>query len=168
MMPLRMRGALRYFLPSIGKVVRWTFTSREVANYTYDLTETNVSYLSHTISVITRADPEVTKRYLSEIQADDSLRSHVRDLTTSSGMRHSSDLTCYFGRRIGWYAFVRILKPRLVVETGVERGHGAIVICSALMRNKAEGFEGRYLGTDQDPTAGFLFTKPYSDFGKIL
>jgi len=96
MMPLRMRGALRYFLPSIGKVVRWTFASREIANYTYDLTETSVSYLAHTVSVITGADPLVAKRYLSEIQRDDSLKRHVRDLTTSSTMRHSSDSTCHF------------------------------------------------------------------------
>jgi hypothetical protein len=36
------------------------------------------------------------------------------------------------------------------------------------MRNKAEGFDGKYIGTDKDPNAGFLFTKPYSDFGKIF
>jgi hypothetical protein len=167
-MPMRMRGALRYFLPSIGKAIRWTFTSREFANYTFDLTETNISYLAHTISVATGVDFLLAKDYLREIQADDSVKRHVQNLTASSGMKHSSDPTCYFGRRIGWYAFVRILKPKLVVETGVERGHGAIAICSALMRNQAEGYDGKYLGTDKDPNAGFLFTKPYSDFGKIL
>ena len=167
-MPMRMRGALRYFVPGIARVMRWTFTSREFANYTYDLTETNLSCLAHTISVATGVDHSLARAYLLEIQTDNSLREHVRKLTASSGMRHSSDPTCYLGRRVGWYAFVRVLKPRLVVETGVERGHGSVVICSALMRNKAEGYDGKYIGTDKDPNAGFLLTEPYSEFGKIL
>jgi len=83
-------------------------------------------------------------------------------------MKHCSDPVFRVGRRAGWYAFVRTLKPRLVVETGVERGHGALVLCSALMKNKSEGYEGRYVGTDIDPNAGFLFTSPYRECGEIL
>jgi predicted O-methyltransferase YrrM len=132
------------------------------------VTDTNVSYLAHTISVVTGIEPSTAKAYLHEIQTDDSLKQHVLARTAASTMRHSSDPTCHFGRRIGWYAFARILKPRLIVETGVERGHGALVLCSALLRNKAEGYDGWYMGTDKDPHAGFLFTKPYSDCGEIL
>jgi hypothetical protein len=69
---------------------------------------------------------------------------------------------------LGWYAFVRILKPRVVVETGVDKGLGSVTVCAALRRNAAEGFPGRYFGTDKNPDAGFLLSAPYSEFGQIL
>ena len=168
LVPVRMHGALRYFRPSIGKAIRWSFISREVANYTYDLTGTNLSYLAHTVSVVTEVDPAIVAQYLQELSADDTLKQHVLQQTASSGMKHCSDPVFRVGRRAGWYAFVSAIKPRLVVETGVDRGHGALVICSALIRNKSEGYDGRYIGTDIDSNAGFLFTRPYSEYGEIL
>jgi hypothetical protein len=42
-MPVRMHRAHGYFRPGIGKAILWTVVSREIANYTYDLTEENVS-----------------------------------------------------------------------------------------------------------------------------
>ena len=60
------------------------------------------------------------------------------------------------------------MKPRVVIETGVDKGLGASLLCSALQRNVAEGFPGRYYGTDINPHAGRLFTAPYTEFGEIL
>ena len=168
LVPVRMHRALGYFWPGVKKAIRWTFVSREIVNYTYDLTEANLCYLAHTVSVITGVDPSQARRYMDELLTDDSLQRHVLRQTTSSGMQHSSDSAFRAGRRVGWYAFVRALKPRLVIETGVERGHGAVVICSALIRNQREGYPGKYVGTDIDPHAGFLLTKPYSECGEIL
>jgi hypothetical protein len=51
---------------------------------------------------------------------------------------------------------------------GVERGHGALVLCAALLKNQNDGFPGHYLGTDIDPKAGWLLSEPYSQIGKIL
>jgi hypothetical protein len=72
-----------------------------------------------------------------------------------------------FGVTSGWYAFVRILS-RVVVETGVDKGLGSVLLCAALMRNRAEGFPGQYLGTDINPDAGFLLAEPYNGVGGIL
>jgi predicted O-methyltransferase YrrM len=69
---------------------------------------------------------------------------------------------------VGWYALVRALKPKVVIETGVEKGLGACVLSAALLRNKAEGHPGTYYGTDINPAAGFLYRAPYSDAGRIL
>ena len=63
-----------------------------------------------------------------------------------------------FGRRLGWYAIARATKPKVIVETGVERGHGSVLLCSAILHNAIEGFPGRYFGTDIDPSAGWLLT----------
>lgn len=73
-----------------------------------------------------------------------------------------------FGRRLGWYAFTRITKPQVVIETGVDHGVGACVLTSALRRNVDEGFPGRYVGTEKRPNAGKLLAKPYSRVGRII
>lgn len=55
-----------------------------------------------------------------------------------------------------------------MIETGIDKGHGAVLLCSALIRNKREGFAGRYFGTDIEPTAGYLLSGKYADIGKVL
>src|SRR5690606_983731 len=61
------------------------------------------------------------------------------------------------------------LKPRCVVETGLDKGHGAVLLCAALQRNAAEGARhGQYYGTDINPAAGYLLSGPYAMYGKIL
>ena len=79
-----------------------------------------------------------------------------------------ADLDMGYGRRIGWYALVRALKPRTVVETGVDKGLGSCVLAAALLRNRAEGYQGQYFGTDINPRAGWLFQGAYRQAGEIL
>lgn len=69
---------------------------------------------------------------------------------------------------MGWYAIVRAVKPHVVVETGVDKGLGACVLTAALERNASEGHHGYYYGTDINPTAGYLLSREYSRYGKIL
>jgi predicted O-methyltransferase YrrM len=73
-----------------------------------------------------------------------------------------------YGRRLGWYALVRATRPRVVVETGVDRGLGTAVIAAALMRNAKEGYPGLVHATDILPTCGHLFAEPYKSYGRIL
>jgi predicted O-methyltransferase YrrM len=68
---------------------------------------------------------------------------------------------------LGWYAFARILKPKIVVETGVDKGLGSVVLCAALLKNKEEGFPGKYYGTDINPNAGYLLNGKYKEVGEI-
>ena len=53
-----------------------------------------------------------------------------------------------YGRRLGWYAVLRLSKPGLVVETGVKDGLGSAVMLRALQLNAAEGADGRLLAFD--------------------
>jgi predicted O-methyltransferase YrrM len=89
---------------------------------------------------------------------------------TSEDPIHSrtADPVPRFARRIGWYALVRCLKPKVVVETGVDKGLGSVVLTAALLRNGLEGHPGRYYGTDINPKAGYLLKEPYAAAGKIL
>jgi len=58
--------------------------------------------------------------------------------------------------RVSWYAIARAVKPRLVVETGIKHGYGALVLLSALERNAREGSPGRLISFDSDPFSGWV------------
>lgn len=166
--PKRLVYALSYYAPNLPKILAWGFRSREETNYTYDLSEDSLLYLAHTISVVTGATLESVRGYIAEAREDSQLSEAVISAVSGSKYRYVSDARCEFGRRLGWYAFVRILKPRVIIETGVDKGHGAILLCAALLRNRGEGASGRYYGTDINPEAGWLLRPPYSDVGTIL
>jgi predicted O-methyltransferase YrrM len=166
--PRRIIYALSYYVPSLGRIIAWGFGSRETTNYTYDLSDDSLFYLMHTISVVTGVELEVVRGYIAEARTDTKLRETVIAAIRDSKFRYLSDARCEFGRRLGWYAFVRILKPRVVVETGVDKGHGAILLCAALLRNHTDGAAGKYFGTDINPEAGWLLRPPYSEVGSIL
>jgi predicted O-methyltransferase YrrM len=166
--PRRFRLAASYCAPTLRTLLGWIFSSREVTNFTYDLTPLNMSYLAAAVATATGHALDEIERYVSEPIGDRELVEHVRRETAASAHRYAADDRPRFGRRLGWYAVVRALKPEVVVETGVDKGLGALLLCSALRRNAAEGHGGRYYGTDIDPQAGFLLAPPYDAFGKIL
>ncbi len=166
--PKRYAYALRYYLPKIAQVTKWTFQSREDTNYTYDLSDESLLYLAHTLAVVTGAPPETAKNYIDEARNDKELKSSVVSSVRASKFRFVSDERCDFGRRLGWYALVRLTKPKVVVETGIDKGLGAILLCAALLRNAKEGCPGHYYGTDINPEAGWLLVPPYQATGSIL
>jgi predicted O-methyltransferase YrrM len=103
---------------------------------------------------------------LNEIQNDEKLKAHILQEMKSSN--YNKVIEANFGRRIGWYAMVRILKPEVVVETGIDHGVGSCVLAAAIIKNRREGFEGEYFGTDINLSAGQLFSGPYKKVGKIF
>ena len=163
-MPRRFAHASSTGAKSIVRASIWTFSSREDTNYTYPITMTNMKYLAHTISVASSVSPEVCLRYMEEAREDQKLRDHLVNALTHGPYSNYADSRCDFGRRLGWYALARILRPKIVVETGIDKGFGAVLICAALLRNGV----GRYFGTDNNPRAGYLLREPYSSVGTIL
>jgi predicted O-methyltransferase YrrM len=166
-MPLRLGTVNRHYFPKAKLALRWLIKSREHTNLTYDLTPTNLNYLAHTISFVTGDSVAQIEKYMQEPLDDFELINTVR-WTARHVDAQVSDDTCKFGRRLGWYAIVRSCRPRLVVETGVDKGLGAVLLCSALMRNSDLGSPGEYIGTDINPNAGAFFQAPYNRFGKIM
>jgi hypothetical protein len=160
--------ALSYFLPKLALVEQWLDASNEDANFTYDLTDDNVLYLAHVLSVVTGATHAQVMGYVAELRTDHVITSRLSRLIEGSAFRDTADTEVHFGRRLGWYAFARVLKPKVVVETGVDKGHGSVCLCEALRRNTAEGHPGRYIGTDLNPQAGFLLYEELRAFGEIL
>ena len=166
---MRLLRVIRFQWPKVQLVFTWLFTSRETTNHTYDLTERNLSDLADLIAVITGCPRAEVIGYIREPLTDSALLSHINNVISRSPSlsRSRADHAARFGRRLGWYAFARILKPRMTVETGVDKGLGSVLLCSALLRNMREGFPGRYFGTDINPRAGYLLCGEYASAGSI-
>ncbi len=164
----RLRQATRAYNYRYGQILRWSVDSREDTNYTYALTDDSLLYLAHTVAVVSGVSPATVQQYFREAQTDEALRDYVLEKTRTSSYRRVADLRVEFGRRLGWYALVRIMKPGVVIETGVDKGLGAVLLCSALLRNRAEGAPGRYYGTDIAPKAGYLLDGIYKEVGQVL
>jgi hypothetical protein len=167
-LPLRARLAARYTAPGVVAALRWLATSREYTNFTYDLHPRNLRHLASFVAHVAGRPVAEVEGYIGELLGDEALRAHVQRATRASAGRWVADAEVRYGRRAGWYAFVRALKPRVVVETGVDKGLGSVVLCAALARNAEAGAPGRHYGTDIDPAAGYLLQPPYSGFGTVL
>lgn len=164
----RTKTAMGYSRRQLSNSVKWLFKSKEITNYTYDLEENNKRYLASLIADIANIQFRVAMAYIKEIEDDGELRKHIADATEKSDLAFIADKEVRFGRRIGWYALTRALKPKTVIESGVDKGLGSCVLTAALKRNKEEGHEGRYYGTDIDPKAGYLLSGDYANYGCIL
>jgi predicted O-methyltransferase YrrM len=166
--PARAAYIARYYRRRIQPAWSLLFSSRELSNFTYDLTDRGKIHIAHAVSIAAGCHPDQARGWIDELANDKLLRSLIVDYVRDSSGRYVTDARAEYGRRLGWYALARASHPRLVIETGVDKGLGSLVLCAALRRNAAEGFPGRYIGTDINPSAGELLRSPYADFGTIV
>lgn len=85
---------------------------------------------------------------ICEIETDRELSDYYTNTIRTSYRRWSSDETFKPGRLLLHYAIVRLTKPRLVFEAGLDKGFGSIIMNRALLRNRAEGYQAQYIGVE--------------------
>ncbi len=168
LIPWRLKNAMLDLLPPLGRAIIWSIRSREHHNYTYDLTEMNRSYLTAFVSNVTDQPFDTISGYMRELDSDVALKEHIQKLTRNSKERFVADPIASFGRRMGWYAMVRASKPRLVVETGIDKGLGSCLLSAALFKNSQEGNPGRLIAVDINPDAGYLIRPPYDELVDVV
>ena len=101
------------------------------------------------------------EQYFSEIENDIEFK---KDLETKSNrLPRSRELPSPIplGRRVAWYALIRIYKPKVIVETGTDKGIGSLLIQKALEKN---GY-GILYTLDIDRHSGSMFDE--SDLKKV-
>jgi predicted O-methyltransferase YrrM len=157
---LRSRVAARHVWHQGAVTLGWLARSRETTNFNYPLTALNRTHLAWWVSEATGVDVATIRGYFVELEADDELLDHLRQRTANSPYRRVSDARVHYGRRLAWYALVRVLRPVHVVETGTDKGLGTCVLAAAVRRN------GRGLVTSVDitPDAGWLVAGAYADW----
>lgn len=162
----RYRFAMGYYTPQIKRIKKWIWRDTENSNFYYDLTEYNELYLATLISNLTETTTSEVLDYFVELKTNVKLSNYIKNNLKKSS--YPQDIEIMFGRRIGWYAFVRILKPKIVVETGVDHGIGSCVLTEAIKRNILEGSYGKYFGTDLNPSAGQLIKNEDVAIAEVL
>lgn len=162
----RRRIALSYFKEETRLINSWAWSETESTNFNYSLQPLNREYLGQMVATVFQIPFGQVLAYFREIEEDVQLREHIQGVAVENGFH--SEMEPEYGRRIAWYALVRLLKPGLVVETGVDEGLGSCVLASAILKNRSEGHPGRYMGTEIRDFAGRLFSGPYKEAGEIL
>ena len=142
----RRKRAWSYYQPIAKRINNWARKKTESSNFYYDLTENNKAHLAALISVVTKTPISVIEKLFKELNDDISLRNHIEISWKNNSQMNDAKVA--YARRIGWYVLTRILKPKIIIETGVHQGVGACVLTSALIKNSFEGSIGKYIGID--------------------
>ncbi|WP_216373074.1 class I SAM-dependent methyltransferase [Streptomyces tailanensis] len=156
-LPGRMYLVGRHNAAELAKSARWLARSREHTNFTYDLTPLNREHLAWFIAEVTARSVGEIRAYFEEVESDRGLHEHLRRAIKASDRQRLADRDVRFGRRIGWYALVRALRPAHIVETGTDKGLGTCVLAAAVRRNGA----GRVTTIDVNPCSGYLISGRY-------
>jgi hypothetical protein len=147
----KLRIARRYPGTSVTRRLRYVLFDPELSNFTYEIS--NHDELADFVANALVIERSQAAGYVQEAEQDGELRELLRERTRGRLDRRRTPL---YGRRLGWYALVRALKPALIVETGIHDGLGSVLLLRALQRNRAQGAPGRLISVDVDPTAGWL------------
>lgn len=164
----RLYLASTYYNFRYGQIIKWGIQSKEDTNFTYHLRADNLRYLAHMIAVVTDIGYSQIMAYIEEAQTDQVLYDTITKSIQESKEKGFVDAEVRFGRRLGWYALARAIKPKVIVETGVDKGLGSALLCTAILKNHKENFEGKYYGTDINPKAGYMLSGIYKEVGEIL
>jgi predicted O-methyltransferase YrrM len=143
----------------VGSSLKWLATSNEHTNFTYDLSPRNREHLTWWVSAVSGAPVDAVRGYLAEIEADEDLRQHIEAGVKRSDRRGLADPQARYGRRLGWYALTRVLRPQHIVETGTDKGLGACVFAAAVLRNGT----GTVTTMDFNPDSGYLVSGRYAE-----
>lgn len=162
------KTSIRSFKDTVKKF-KFAVKSKEHHTYTYRLSDQNRYYLILLVSKITGKDFDTIKSYFEEIENDIVLHQHIINTIQNSFYRNKKDRRSDLGSRVAFYAIIRANKPKVVVEMGVDIGYCGVVLCSALLKNNEEGYEGIYYGLDCDPNAGmFIAVEPYAKVARMI
>jgi hypothetical protein len=158
-LPGRLVLVVRHDGRVVGQSARWLVRSREHTNFTYDLSPLNLEHLAWWVSAVADCPVDQVRGYIDELHRDLALRGHIEAATAASKRRFLADGDVRYGRRAGWYAMIRALRPGHVVETGTDKGLGSCVIAAALLRNGS----GRLTTIDVNLDSGYLIGGPYAE-----
>ncbi len=158
-LPTRLAAVGRHNARMLRDSGRWLVRSREHTNYTFELTALNREHLAWFVALVTDRPVAEIRGYIAELDQDDTLRAHIRTRTEASPRRRLADPVARWHKRLGWYALVRATHPSHVVETGTDKGLGALVLAAALLRNGT----GKLTTIDVNSEAGYLIGSRYAE-----
>ena len=154
----------------VRKVFKSFLASKETHTFTYGLTPENETYLINLTAEIVKKDIKTIEHYFNELKANQKIKETLEQYADKSPYRMKKDKRCEYGIKLSFYAIVRALKSKVVVENGMEVGFTSIVLCEAIRKNREEGFEGKFIGLDLNKDAGYYIKAAtgYESFSEIM
>jgi len=129
----------------IQKLLYIIFSS-EIGTFSYNAI--NKHEIAEKLSKFLNTEPQLILNLIRELESNRKLRySYFR---TALKRPLSNSLHFKTGRYITNYVCIRILRPDLVIEAGIEKGIGSLIYSYALKLNK----KGNLMQFDIDPNAG--------------
>jgi hypothetical protein len=132
-------------------IARYVLFDPEVGDFSYEIE--NEGELAQFLADALAVNAAQIVGYMAEAHTAPAL---TRDLSARVRWRPDMKRRIGLANRLAWYVVARATKPRLVVETGVKHGLGALVLLVALERNASEGSQGRLISFDNDPYSGWV------------
>lgn len=154
---------LKFYKHKLYLLVLKSFTSKEITTFNYSLTDINLQYLIQTVATITNSDYSKCRTYYDELIKNQTIESKIKSVKI-----HNFDSRLEYSGRILNYIVIRQLKPKLVVENGVEIGVNSLLMCEALKKNIEEGFPGEFIGVDINSNCGVLLNIEDYSFAKLV
>ncbi len=114
------------------EIFKWILTGKEITNFTYPIK--NENELIHVANIITSQDYEIIKKIIKEL---DIKNNELKLFFTDHFFKEVEDPK-KFGRRILWYILARLIKPEVIIESGVFKGLGTGLLIFALHKNSIE------------------------------
>jgi predicted O-methyltransferase YrrM len=152
---------VKFNFGNIKKSLVWLLATSEFTNYLYNITPLNKNQMIGAISSITNLSIVEVESYFDEIENNADFKNSLKTKADILSRRKELPITIPLGRRIVWYVLVRIYKPKVIVETGTDKGLGSLVIQLAIEKNQI----GTLYTLDIDEYSGSLFDK--EDLKKI-
>src|SRR5581483_8264505 len=116
--------AVRAAQAPLSRNLAFVLADPEPANFTYELE--NEAEMATWVAAVAGATLETARRSVEEARRDEELARRLREATADHPLW--SKRSPPFGKRLAWYALVRLLEAELVIETGVDDGLGALVL----------------------------------------
>ena len=152
----------RYKIKKIKYALNWIFFGKDISNFVYEIE--NHNEIIHTCEIITNFEYDILKKILNEIDFNNE---EFRNFFSNNYFKHYPKKNI-FGRRLLWYLLVRVLKPEIVIESGIDKGLGSCLLIYAQYKNSLEvskNFE--FIGTDLKKKDNFFFNTENKNFNNF-
>ena len=155
--------AFSYYSKAIFYIFYRSIFSKQLSSFNYSLTLNNIDYLIHLIAIITNRKHFEISIYFKELFNNKVLNNSLKPFIENKFNNNFE----YNGRIIN-YLIIRAIKPKIIIENGVERGINALLMCEALNCNIQEGYYGKYIGVDINPDCGILIKNNNYNFATLV
>jgi cephalosporin hydroxylase len=138
---------LRYKKKKLLIIIKYILFGNEISNFTYKIN--NLDEIIDIAHIITGKKKNSIKKIIEEINFKNN---KFKNMFSAFFFKHFEKYKIdkkIFGRRIIWYVLARIIKPNLIIESGIEKGLATGLLTFACYKNNITNKKkSNYIGID--------------------